>query len=665
MRTNLIRRLSQWLLLPVALFALACAFLAPTPTEASRARARTATTRVRRAAQTQSTRTQAEDESKAASTIHGRVVYEETSRPVRRARLMLVSEGGTRTDYGALTDAHGDFQINSVHAGSYFAFVDVPGVLTPIGFVSINDLRTGAPDLSEARGFFDVIEVDGRQDVHVTVHARRGAAIAGKVVYAEGDPAVNVTLNIMRRGADGHFMKYLTGANIVSISALRTDDRGMFRIAGLPPGEYVIGVSESVEHGNQSGRSRNDDISGVLDGLMGQQFLITYYPSATSVKDATVVKVGAGDERGDLDITIPERELRTVSGVVRSRRDKTPVPSARVSIVRGDDSTSNDLNERVYGATESMSNATTTDSDGRWSFKEIPDGSYTIIVKPPEEYEAGMARAEMYEEGMDTAIMNSNMTVTNADVSNRNGSEYRPPRRKKSYAPARRNVEVSSGDVSEIAIEVSDGGRISGTITVEGRKPPRYAYINVLRVPEGGAELGAQDLHNVSAYGGQFNVEGLPAGKFFIQPSTYEEDGKVYVKSVTWKGKDLMREPLVLDEGASAEGVEIVFSRNPATLRVSTKRADDGKPALNVNLFLVSADAQGWSPYAQQLFCSTGDEGSCSIEAPPGEYRVVALPHADARASFEAEVTRRASLAPRVSLRAGETKDFALTVPDK
>jgi hypothetical protein len=120
-----------------------------------------------------------------------------------------------------------------------------------------------------------------------------------------------------------------------------------------------------------------------------------------------------------------------------------------------------------------------------------------------------------------------------------------------------------------------------------------------------------------------------------------------------------------LAEGAAAEGVEIVFSRNPATLRISAKRAADGKPARNVNLFLVSADASRWSPYAQQLFCSTGDEGGCLIEAPPGEYHVVALPRNAARGSFEAEIARRATTSPRVSLRAGETKDFPVTVPDK
>ncbi|MDT5293688.1 MAG: hypothetical protein QOJ76_568, partial [Acidobacteriota bacterium] len=193
MKTKQTRRLSHWLALPPALCVLACAFLSHAST-ARRGAYAPARTRRAPAAQEQS-----KPKPEPMPTVYGRVVYDDTSRPVRRARIMLVSDEGARTDFNALTDAHGDFRIEGVRAGSYFAFVDVPGVLSPVGFVSVSELRGGGvPDFGEARKFFDIVEVAGKEDVRVIVHARRGAVLGGKVSYADGDPAVNVTVNLMR-----------------------------------------------------------------------------------------------------------------------------------------------------------------------------------------------------------------------------------------------------------------------------------------------------------------------------------------------------------------------------------------------------------------------------------------------------------------------------------
>jgi hypothetical protein len=51
--------------------------------------------------------------------------------------------------------------------------------------------------------------------------------------------------------------------------------------------------------------------------------------------------------------------------------------------------------------------------------------------------------------------------------------------------------------------------------------------------------------------------------------------------------------------------------------------------------------------------------------APPGEYRVVLMsPSADS-GDFEAELKKRALTAPRVTVVAGETREFEAVVPEK
>ncbi|MFL6333205.1 MAG: hypothetical protein ACJ754_07660 [Pyrinomonadaceae bacterium] len=649
---NLAHTLTKWLMPSAALFMLAGALFAPAGAGSPR-------------------RLPAPQEEKQAdvpddSVVRGRAVYDDTSRPVRRARVLLITDGGGRREYGALTDAHGDFQIKGVRAGAYYAFVDVPGVISPVGFVSLEDLRAspGPPQLGEGYKYFDRFEVDGKQDATVTVHARRGGAISGRVSYADGDPAVNVSVTLMRRGADGRVQKYLTGASLAAFAGLRTDDRGMFRLIGLPPGEYLIGVNEAVNHGaEEAGAGRmGDDVSGAFRGLFSPPLLMTFYPSATSLKEAGSVKVEAGDEHADVDITIPERELRTLSGVVRARRGGRPVARAHVTLARRDDplAAAAATAATYYEAPESDPNATTTDEGGRWQFKEIPDGAYVIHVKPPEEYEVSSA-----------SLSNSNVAPTaaggdGAGVTNMNTAEYHPPRRKRSFAPTQRNLEVSA-DVSEFVVEVADGARIAGTVSVEGGAVPRFGYISLVRVADGGAA--PEDVSSStsgSIDGGRFVIEGLSAGKFFLQAGLSGEDRNVYLKSINWNGRDLLREPLELTEGASAEGVRIVFARNPATLNVTVRggAAAGKRPPNDLVVTLVPADLSAWVPGARPIFCMTGVKGTCPVVAPPGEYRVVLTRRTAGLNSYEQEVRRRVAVAPRVTLREGETSRIELEAPD-
>lgn len=655
--TKLTLTWAKWLAPAAALFALACALLAPAEAVSPR-RARTQDDTVR-----QRVENAAEPEG---SLVRGRVVYDDTSRPVRRARVILITDGGGRSEHAGLTDARGEFFIAGVGAGTYYAFVDVPGVMSPVGFVSIEEMRasSGKPGLGDGRKFFDLVEVDGRADVTVTVHARRGASIAGRVSYADGDPAVNVNISLMRRGADGRVQKFLTGATIVSLSGLRTDDRGIFRLTGLPPGEYVVGVSEAVNHGSDSTAADiSDDARGIFRGMFVPQLLMTFYPAATSVKEAGVVKVEAGEERADVDITIPERDLRVIGGVVRARVGGRPVSGARVTISRRDDplAPSGRLAAFYYEGSEDLANGTTTDVEGRWYFREIPDGAYTIHVRPPEEYEAGTAVAAFNMNSSNAnlvAVANANTMSMNTNV-----SEYRPPRRKRSYAPMRRNLDVS-GDVSEFVVEVADGARMTGLVTVEGGTPPRWGHIAVTRLGEGGAASDDVGQGSESFEGGRFAIEGLPAGRFVLQPSIGGADPGAYLKSMTWNGKDLLREPLELAEGASAEGIRIVYSTKAAKLQVTVRAAAGKRPPSEIFVALVPVDLSAWMPHTRPLYCMAGGSGTCPILAPPGEYRVLAIRSPSNSAAYEQEVRRRAPNAPRVTLHEGEASRVEVDAPD-
>ncbi|HZI17099.1 MAG TPA: carboxypeptidase-like regulatory domain-containing protein [Pyrinomonadaceae bacterium] len=595
------------------------------------------------------------------SVVFGRAVYEETGRPVRRARVVIFRPDGKGPEISAITDARGEFRAEGVRAGRYYVTVDAAGIVSPISLTPVEDLQGGAaPDLAAAAGFFDEIVVDGKGERELTVRARRGAALTGRVAYWDGEPAPNVTVHVMRR-AGGRFAKFVLGMSRSSMYSLRTDDRGVYRVAGLPPGEYVVAVSEAADHTGRNPRESFMD-DGLAEMLFGQQFLMTFHTSAVSLREATVIRLSAGEERADVDITVGARDVYSVAGVVRSRRDGRPVARARIVIRRhGEGNLELEGAEAASGPGGDSRFATTTDAEGGWRFKELPEGTYTISAAPPEDY-------SITGVNMNTSINTNFSTSTNINLnrnSARGGNFGEPPPPRKRLSPVRRELRVT-GDVAEYLIELGEGASVSGTVTVEGGEPPSYQ--TVWATPEGMGEgafvLHSGEIDQTTVRDGAFTLDGLAPGRYFIRIDAFNPLGNLYLKSITWNGRDLTREPLEVTEGARLRGVRVVYAAGPGrvTARLVGPRA--GAPN-GLNVYFVAPDEarDGWTPLRAPAFCSTGSGDSCEVALAPGDYLIVALPGPAGRRASQAEVRARAAAAPRIFVRSGETRQVEVAAP--
>jgi hypothetical protein len=132
-----------------------------------------------------------------------------------------------------------------------------------------------------------------------------------------------------------------------------TDDRGGFRISGLPSGNYVVmTVIQNRFGGFQRG---------------GQASPIRVYGSGFFHKaDAKPMNVRAGDERSDLRMVIDLHALRTVTGHATASSAGLSVASGRVSL-----SDATDTSLQLQG---------TIDADGQFTVKYVPPGTYTLQV---------------------------------------------------------------------------------------------------------------------------------------------------------------------------------------------------------------------------------------------------------------------------------------------
>ena len=533
------------------------------------------------------------------STVSGRVVYEDNGRPVRHAQVMLINKEGGPTR-NTSTDKSGKFVIKNVVAGSYTWMIEATGVSSPSPYTGMN---------VDA----NVVSVDGTGNTEIEIRAQRGGIITGKVVYADGDPAINASISVMRKDS-GHYTPIRISH---SYESLRTDDRGVYRIAGLPPGEYIVSAAEDSMRIQENGDGSYYGGAGSLSA--------TYYPSATTTQSATTLRVEAGREVGDINITLIERALHKVSGIVTAK--STGLPLARVQIsaqLKGEPS--DHLINNMFAH---------TDERGRWTLDDVPDGSYTLMVYPPQ----------------------PEIQATDGQTFQRLMREARSR-----FVMKRQDVVVGGGDVSGLAIELTDGARISGTIKIEGDKP--LAQNIIISAKSLSGDKNTQQMPSRAERDGTWMVGGLQSGENLLSVFA---GNKYYVKSITWNGMDLQRNPVNLDEGGEVKGVEIILSADVATLTGHALSATDGTPLRNILVMLISTDQSRWRfSNASSSSRVTGPDGSFQITGAPGEYFAIVWRMSDGPLAINDETIReRTANAPRVILQAGERKSMDLRLPQK
>src|ERR1051325_10860848 len=99
----------------------------------------------------------------------------------------------------AITNARGEFRIKNVPGGRYFIGVNGRGLVSTDSFIILGETRATRFDLPRLREYFEEVELDGRTDKQVLVRVHRGGIITGKVSYADGEPAVQHPVTILRR----------------------------------------------------------------------------------------------------------------------------------------------------------------------------------------------------------------------------------------------------------------------------------------------------------------------------------------------------------------------------------------------------------------------------------------------------------------------------------
>ena len=256
--------------------------------------------------------------------ISGRVVNE-SGQPLVNASVYVrpaTPEGLPVTN--TATNREGVFKVSGLEPGSYTVNASMPAYIPK------------SPESGQA------VHSTGDSATLVLI---KGGVITGTVTNSKGDPVVAIGIRVeMVVDESGRPTPAISYENM-------TDDRGVYRLYGLPSGTYIVAADGGA----------NYSPTGVNAFAIDTP---TYAPSS-SREAADKISVRVGEETSSVDILYRGARGSTISGIVKGTRT-------------GDQGFSVTLTSLAEKGPRS--DTYFQDANGEFAFEGIPDGDYHLVA---------------------------------------------------------------------------------------------------------------------------------------------------------------------------------------------------------------------------------------------------------------------------------------------
>jgi hypothetical protein len=586
--------------------------------------------------------------------VVGRVIDGASSQPIAGAILQIRANDQFPGVVAVLTAADGQFVITSVPAGTLTLMVAKPGYV-----------RDGAMSQWD-----DGIRLEMREGERVgdfTVRLWKRGSISGIVTDERGEPVAGVLVNAFRR-------VWMAGRPRLEsyTDTAETDDRGVYRLPRLQPGDYVVGAGSSqasvsallaVEKeviqntgiwidppGSRSGLRVDSSVIRVTrppaqvrpDGLY--VYPPVFHPGGSVPDGAKAITVKAGDEISGIDLTLsPQRSLR-VSG--RAMGPDGPlahvplhlVPASQAEFTRDD---------------EPFGHGTLTDSAGRFMFLSVTPGSYQVraLKGPSLREEAGVILVSP-DAGGGMVVAAERIDPAPAPDS----------RRTELTLHGAVNVAVVDRSVEDVVLQVRRGVRLTGRIEFADGKPNFTGCGIAVLSADGRVPVTNLELFGWTMPDWTFETVELAPGRYLIDafvPASWR------VASVLLNGKNVVDTPFDIAE-TPLSGKAIRLTTKASQVTGTVNQGDARDEPIRVVAFPV--DRTRWAGHgsAPRFLAEARPDraGGFAIGGlPAGDYFISAfrdVPFTDWKSPAMLEAI--AATATRITLTAGEQKSVNLAV---
>ncbi len=504
----------------------------------------------------------------------GGVVKDAEGNAMRRTAVSLAGDMGL--ERVVVTDDAGQFAFASLPAGRFTITAAKPGYPS-MSYGASRPNRAGA----------GIMLKDGQQALTIVLTLARGAVLAGTVYDDHGQPAPGVPLNAweVQTGLSGErtLSAFSDGDNGVT-----TDDRGTYRIYGLPPGEYTVGTSWFY-HGLGS------DLRVPTDAEIRDAFLAlaqgrspaagaaaapaptprprynyapVFHPSSLDPMMATVYQLAPGEERNGVDLHMQFQPMSRLDGIVLDPAGTGA--QARMNFTRS-------ARMPGFGTTSVFSPG----PDGRFSVASIGPGDYTIL-------------AEVAASGGAPGFF------------------------------AIENFSVTSADPVNVTLRLQPAMTMSGRLRFEGTSTPPPADLSTVSVFAGpaGTSFPMTSRTNTSV-AGAFTINGLIPGRYRMTTTLPPATGALWmVRSITLGERDVTDLVFDLPLG-DPPAVVVTFTDQISEL--SGNVTTTSGPATDYFIVVLPADRMYWSAGRRKASVRPDVNGHYVFpRLPPGEYRIAA-----------------------------------------
>jgi len=440
--------------------------------------------------------------------ISGRITVDGKPKAGVVVELLTADPTGPRRPIAkATTSKTGKYVLTGIESGTYDVSPSTPTLVVP------NQGQSGQSGKS-------VTIEEGESVEGIDFDLVSKGSISGQVRDVRGEPVKGQEVELILRGEDNYLRPFSSSVSGDHI----TNDEGVYRISGVPPGRYFVkvGTAYGLTAYGTSDKSR-------------VYYPETFHPSADEASKATIVEVATGRETTDVDITVGRPlKLYEIAGQLVAVQTGAPVPNVGLQVITA--SGNGRGSSHLGGVFKS-------DANGEFRIPNALAGHYVIA---PE----------------------------NDRVSNTYGDPI--------------SFEVKDEDVTGLKIPMHSASTLTGIVTIEGNVESPIAdalsklMISTRTLSDNSVSSLVTSPINAD---GTFRVTGIRPGKvnlFFVM----QRPGPTALRilRVERNGMEL-RDGIVVRAGEDINGLRLVVGVGSSVLRGDVKI--EGGPLEGVNLYVM------------------------------------------------------------------------------